>query len=293
MQELWNKNNEKDFFTRALDFATPGQLFYRTPDGRHFAYWPDDYKGPKTTLQSRNALIGDYTEKYSVDLLKSFAQRKGYYVVQKAICSELELPRMSPADVAICRTPSTLQNPENIVLIIEVKMSIVWNWELKTGSRGMELNCVGDYRTHQGNPGLLRSDTMLKAIGKSLNVRVSSIKASKIPILVLGNTPISANYYEKVDSLKKNGIIQGFWSVNPQPLDNDGENIKSTEGQGFCRIDSYEELFANLQGLLDEKREFFASMRTRDELGRFIELANMEPTYERKAEKFLSLLRGR
>ena len=47
-------------------------------------------------------------------------------------------------------------------------MSIVWNWEYKVGdSEIIILKCIGNYKTHQGNPGLLRSDSMLKAIGKS------------------------------------------------------------------------------------------------------------------------------
>ena len=75
-------------------------------------------------------------------------------------------------------------------------MSIVWNWELQGGKT---LSCIGDYKTHQGNPGLLRSDSMLKGIGKSINIRVSSFQAATIPIIVMGNTPITNSYYPKVD----------------------------------------------------------------------------------------------
>lgn len=132
---------------------------------------------------------------------------------------------------------------------------------------------------------------MLKAIGKSINIRVSSIKASKIPIIILGNTPITNNYYEKVDHLRKSGIIQGFWSVNPEPLDNDRENIKNTEGLGFYRFDTYEEFMGKLEELFRGEREFFSGMRTKNELGRIIEIANREDTYEKKAEKFLILIR--
>ena len=45
-------------------------------------------------------------------------------------------------------------------------MSIVWNWELIIG----ELRCLGDYRTHKGNPGLLFSTQLeffSSMIGKS------------------------------------------------------------------------------------------------------------------------------
>ncbi len=301
MKELWGKEQEIKFFTEARKFAAPEQLFYLGDANRYYAYWPKSYKGSKSTLQARNALIGNYTEKWSADLLSEFAQSKGYYVVQGAVCNEIGLPKISNADVAICKTKNINQDPEDILLIIEVKMSVVWNWELKFKAGREELVCLGDYRTHQGNPGLLRSDTMLKAIGKSLNVRVSSIKASKIPIIILGNTPITSNYYEKVDHLRRNGVIQGFWSVNPKPLDNpvnpklfdnNGESIKTTQGLGFYRFDTYSELLGKLDELFGEEREFFSSMRTKDELGKFIEIANRETTYERKAEKFLTLIRG-
>lgn len=199
------------------------------------------------------------------------------------------MTNQSPADVAICKTKEVIQKSQNILMIIEVKMSVVWNWEFI--QKDKDLLCIGDYKTHQGNPGLLRSDTMLKAIGKSINIRVSSFSASRIPIIIIGNTPITKNYYEKVDHLKRNGIIQGFCSINPEPLDNNGENIKSTPYKGFYRFDGYEDLKQNALNLLKEEREFFSSMQTRKRLGRLIEIANKETIYEAKALKFLELLR--
>ncbi len=74
-------------------------------------------------------------------------------------------------DVAICKTDSIVQGPENIIAIFEVKMSVVWNWELFNIGSKHSLKCVGDFRTHRGNPGLLRSDSILKAIGKSTIVK--------------------------------------------------------------------------------------------------------------------------
>jgi hypothetical protein len=289
MFTLWNKNQEKDFFIKSLEFATPGQLFYVTKDKRYLAYWPKNYAGTKTTLQSRNSLIGSYTEKWATNLFSEIAKTIGGYSVQGVISEEIGLTNQSPADVAICKTNNIVQKPQNILMIIEVKMSVVWNWEFI--SKDKDLVCIGDYRTHQGNPGLLRSDTMLKAIGKSINIRVSSFSASKIPIIIIGNTPITKSYYEKVDHLKRNGIIQGFLSINPKPLDNNGENIKSTPHKGFYRFDEYEELKQNVLNLLKEEREFFSSMQTQKKLGEIIEIANKETTYEAKAQKFLELLR--
>lgn len=70
-------------------------------------------------------------------------------------------------------------SPNEIKLIIEVKMSLVWNWELDINSH--KITEIGDYKTHTGNPGLLRSDSMLKAIGKCINTRVSNYQSAKIP----------------------------------------------------------------------------------------------------------------
>ncbi|MBK8448699.1 MAG: hypothetical protein IPL42_01200 [Saprospiraceae bacterium] len=62
-------------------------------------------------------------------------------------------------------------------------MSIISNYKF-TPPENIEV--VGDYKTHKGNPALLRSDSMLKAIGKAINIRVSGISSTKIPIIVLG-----------------------------------------------------------------------------------------------------------
>jgi len=221
-------------------------------------------------------------------LIQEIVKDKGLFAVQGAICEEISLTNKSPADVIISRSKTINQRPEDILAIIEVKMSIVWNWELRTDK---SLSCIGDYKTHQGNPGLLRSDSMLKAIGKSINIRVSSFKAARIPIIVMCNTPITNSYYPKVDHLKVAGIIQGFWSVNPNPLDDDGENIKKTEKQGFNRFDSFEELRSAFDVLLLEETNFFSSMKNKKELGEIIEIANREATYEKKAEIFLKLIK--
>jgi hypothetical protein len=290
MKALWNKEQEIEFFKSSRKIATPEQLFYFSDDKRYLAYWPKKYEGEKTTLQSRNAFIGSYTEKWCSELLKDFAIKVKAYTVQNVICEEIGLTNKSPADVALCKTKNNIQKAENIILILEVKMSVTWNWELKKSDGKEKFICLGDYNSHQGNPSLLRSDTMLKAIGKSINIRVSSYKAAKIPIVIIGNTPISKNYFEKADHLKKCGIIQGFWSVNPSPLDKE-DTLKNTKAFGFSRFDIYNELEQELDRLLIDKREFFSSMQTKNELGRIIEIANKESTYEKKAEKFLELIR--
>jgi hypothetical protein len=289
MMELWNKEVEKKFFTEAVKFTSAEQLFYVTDTNRYLAYWPKGYDGKKSTLQSRNTLIGNFTEKWTTDLIQEIVKEKGLFAVQKAVCEEIALTKMSPADVVISKSKAIEQRPEDILAIVEVKMSVVWNWELKNGKT---LVSVGDYKTHQGNPGLLRSDSMLKAIGKSINIRVSSFQTTPIPIIIMGNTPITNSYYPKVDHLKLAGIIQGFWSVNPTPLDDNGENIKNTEKQGFHRFDTFEELKSAFTALLSEERNFFSSRKSSKELGQIIEIANRETSYEKKAEVFLKLIKG-
>ena len=222
----------------------------------------------------------------SVDLLREFASSKGLFAVKDVVCNELDLTKQSPADVAICTSESQFQRAENIRALFEVKMSIVWNWELING----EIRCLGDYTTHSGNPGLLRSDSMLKGIGKSINIRVSGHKASKIPIIVLGNTPITDSYKSKVDHLKKAGIIQGFWSINSNPLDY-RDSIKNTIEGGFVRMDTYLELKNHLGNLFSNQTEFFSSMIGKSDLGKIVESASQGSSYDQKAEIFLSLIR--
>ena len=143
--DLWNQEVERDFFQKPIHgFASPEQLFCVTDDNRYVAYWPKNYQGQKSTLQSRNALIGNFTETWTRELLANCLARK--------------------------------------------------------------------------------------------------------------NT------------------------------------IKTTIKKGFIRFDSYESLKHSIVELLSMKLNFFSSMKSKEELGRCIEIANKEPTYEQKAETFLKLL---
>ncbi len=286
MQNLWNQEVERSFFKKALQgFATPEKLFYLTADNRFLAYWPKGYTGKKSTLQSRNSLIGQFTETWISELIQNCVESQNLFAVQGAVCEEIELTKRSPADVVIARKKSTHLSPEDILVIFEVKMSVVWNWELKDN----QLICLGDYQTHQGIPGLLRSDSMLKAIGKAINIRVSSHRASTIPIIVIGNTPIKKSYSGKVASSKRGGITQGFWSINPNPLDAQ-KTLETTNGWGFMRFDTYDSLRCSIIKLLSMPMNFFSGMKSKEALGRFIESANEASTYQQKAERFLKLL---
>lgn len=286
--QLWNKNQERLFFNNSKSFASPEQLFNETDAGEYVAYWPKNYKGKKSTLQARNSLIGNFTEKYVSDLFSQIISGE-WYVIQQAQIPAIGITSNSPADIVISKKPKKILRPEDVKLVCEVKMSIVWNWKYDVSSD--ELHEFGDYRTHQGKPSFTRSDSILKAIGKCIDIRVSSHHASRIPLIVVGNTPLSNGFCRKADYLKSAGIIQGFWSLNPFPLDH-GNTRKCTPKRGFIRFDNLCELNMSLNRIFNEELNFFSGMESPHDLGKMIEIANCEEGYSEKGIKFLNLLRG-
>ena len=283
---LWNNKTEIQFFNEALrNFASPEQIFYNLNSG-YFAYVPKSVDGEGQTLQSRNSLIGQFTEKWTKDLFSPIARQLGLYAVNSVVCDAIALPKRSSADLAFCTTNSTNQRPENIKLIFEIKMSIVSNYQF---TQPNNVSLIGDYKSHKGNPALLRSDSMLKAIGKSINIRVSGIESTKIPIIILGNSPITDSYVHKVDFLKTAGVIQGFWSLNPTPTNTD--HVKTSPNNGFQTIESLESLSKLTRELLSQEMNYFSSMISKPKLGEIISIANQEITDVAKAEKFLQMIR--
>ena len=80
---LWNNDIEIQFFKEALkNFASPEQLFYNLQSG-YFAYVPKGAEAEGQTLQSRNSLIGQFTEKWSKNLLEPIAKELGLYAVNR------------------------------------------------------------------------------------------------------------------------------------------------------------------------------------------------------------------
>jgi len=285
--KLWNNQTEIQFFTEALkNFASPEQLFYHLQGG-YFAYVPKGADAEGQTLQSRNSLIGQFTEKWSKTIFEPIAKELRLHAVSSVVCNELGLSRQSNADLAFCTTKETVQVPKNIKLLFEIKMSIVSNYKY---SHPNKFEYVGDYKQHKGNPALLRSDSMLKAIGKSINIRVSGVESTKIPVVVLGNSPITDSYIKKVDFLKSSGVVQGFWSLNPNPTKSD--YIKNTPSLGFQTILNGEQLFNNCKELVTNDMNYFSSMISKLKLGEIIRIASQETTDTQKAEKFLNLIRG-
>lgn len=285
---LWNKQQEKLFFINSKSFASPEQLFYRTDDGRYLAYWPKKYGGGKYSLQARNSLIGNFTEKWVGDLFDSIIKDENLHVIMQARIPSLGITSKSPADIVIATEDKKILKASEVKLICEVKMSLVWNWQYD--SQEDTLKEVGDYRTHQGKPSFTRSDSILKAIGKCIDIRVSNSQSTKIPIIVVGNAPLSNGFSKKADYLKHSGLIQGFWSLNPFPL-NHGNTRKRTPKMGFYRFDSALELRIHLNRLFKQELNFFSGMESLENIGKLIEMADRQKSYEDKGLKFLNLLK--
>jgi hypothetical protein len=284
---LWNNETEIQFFTEALkNFASPEQLFYYI-NNTYYAYIPKGFPSNGVTLQSRNSLIGQFTEKWCKNLFEPIAQKLNLYAINGVICEEIGLTKQSSADLALCTSNNNIQSANNIKLIFEIKMSIVSNYKFTPPN---EIKFIGDYKQHKGNPSLLRSDSMLKAIGKAINIRVSGSDSTKIPIIILGNSPIMDSYTKKVDFLKTSGVIQGFWSLNPCPTSSDF--IKTTPKSGFQTIYNEEQLLNHCKDLVNTDMNYFSSMISKLNLGKIIRIASQEKTDIEKAEKFLTLIRN-
>lgn len=280
---LWSNETEQQFFIEALrNFASPEQLFYNLQSG-HYAYVPKRTDGEGQTLQSRNSLIGQFTERWSKNLLEPIARASNFYAVNGVYCEEVGLPKKSSADLAFCTTNSVEQTANNIKLIFEIKMSGVSNYRY-LGEENIEF--IGDYKTHKGNPALLRSDSMLKAIGKAINIRVSGKGSTKIPIIILGNSLITTSYKKKVDFLKHAGIIQGFISLYPDPTD---DIIQKNENKGFQTFDDYNNSSQFVIELVKSDMNFFSLMLSKKKLGQIITILVKEKDDISEAEKFFKL----
>ena len=101
---------------------------------------------------------------------------------------------------------------------------------------------------------------------------------------------MSNGFCKKADYLKSSGIIQGFWSLNPFPL-NHGNTRKTTPKRGFIRFDNTSELKTHINKLFTQDLNFFSGMENLKDLGKYIESANEENTYEEKGLKFLNLIK--
>lgn len=282
---MWNVDNEICFFKDAIKLNSVEQLMIQL-QRQYYAFAPKNlvYSSRIVTPQARNSLVGNATERWCKEFFSDIAREFGLYAVNGVVCPELGLTAATSADLAFCTSDAVYQPSENIKLIFEIKMGIVNNYQYVEE----DFRYLGDYTTHKGNPSLLRSDSMLKAIGKSINLRVDSNAGKKIPIIILGNSPITDNYTQKVDYLCKSGVIQKFISVYPDPTDAD--HIVNSPYKGFETYSSKYDLAKYIEHVLDSQMNYFSSMMNNTDLGHIISIANKETSEELKGLKFLELI---
>lgn len=281
---MWSRKDEVTFFNDAINLASIESLMVNVR-GRYYAFLPKNTNVRVNTPQSRNSFIGSTTEKWCKDLFSDIARQNNLYAVNGVVCEEIGLSRQSSADLAFCTSSDIVQKPENIKIIFEIKMGIVNNYFYNDNE---DFEFCGDYTTHNGNPSLLRSDSMLKAIGKSINLRVDSSKARSIPIIILGNSPITSSYVKKVDCLKQSGVIQKFISLYPNPTER--EFIRCTPERGFETFDSPKMIETYVNQVLNVNMNYFSSMMSNKDLGHLISIANKEVSDEQKGQRFIELL---
>lgn len=280
---MWQIEDELNFFKGALSggFATSKDLFYNIND-KYLAYIPKEIKQNIPTLQSRNALIGSYTEIWCQKLLSPIAKKFNLFALNGVVCEELGLIKSSRADLAFCSTNDIYQQAKNIKLIFEIKMSIVNNYQLINN----DIVFIGDYKTHKAHPSLTRSDSVLKAIGKSIGIRVSSESARIIPIIILGNTHISNNYLGKIDHLGQYGVLQKIISLNPSL-----NSIKNSPLNYFQTPQNLNELEEILENILKQDFYYFSAMLDKKKLGRIIQKSVNSQDEILIAENFLAMLK--
>ena len=281
--KFWSQKDEVKFFKQSLkNFASKEQLFYELSNN-YYVYIPKNFNSQGKTLQSRNSLIGKYTEIWCSNFFKPIAKKLGLFAVNGVIYNELGLTSRSNADLAFCKTNNIYRKVDDIKIIFEIKMSIVNNYKFIDN----KINLIGDYKSHKGTPSILRSDSMLKAIGKAINIRVSGKQANTIPIIIVGNSPITENYLKKVDFLKQSGVIQGFLSIYPKPTEN---YIKESSKKGFKTFDEYNILTDYISNIVLSDLNFFSSMMKKEDLGRIITKSSKGLNNIEIAEKFLKLI---
>ncbi|MCQ2166512.1 MAG: hypothetical protein MJY49_03650 [Bacteroidales bacterium] len=282
---MWTVDNEINFFRKALELNSVEQLMIQL-QRQYYAFAPKNinYSDRIVTPQSRNGLVGKATEKWCKEFFSDIAKEFGLYAVNGVVCPELGLSSSTAADLAFCTTDAISQPSENIKLIFEIKMGIINNYQYIEN----DFKFLGDYTTHKGVPSLLRSDSMLKAIGKSINLRVDSNAGKSIPIIILGNSPITDNYTQKVDFLCKSGVIQKFISVYPNPTSN--SHVIKSPHMGFETYSSKFEIAKYIENILESQMSYFSSMMNNTDLGHIISIANRESSDELKGLKFLELI---
>jgi len=302
-QPLWNVDVERNMLTDSM-FATvycdsaKGGCGYteRAIFRGHSAKCPVCGKATLgvSTFNQRNAIVADLTEHFAVSVfdraINNSKTLSGKFFVKRNIVSpKLELRGTTSADMAILnRDTSGPVPPEAIECIFEVKMSIIWNWAENNRSRP-----VADYDAHAGRPSIYRTDSILKAIGKTAITR-SCLGSERIPFIVVGNTPPPPNYRDKVDGTVRAGLVQKWISLTPNPLlvspTNSPARRNPKETVGFLRIDSITELQGLLTAILAREWQYVGAMVEAKMIGEIIKSLNLSQKPEDVGYEFLKRL---
>lgn len=249
-----------------------------------------------SAFNQRNAVVADATERFAVDLFNqtvgSSPELSGkFFVKRNVVCSQLELRGATAADMAILNDDIT--GPvlaKNIECILEVKMSLIWNWVERD-----KTNPVADYDGHAGRPSIYRTDSILKAIGKAAITR-SCQGSERIPFIVLANTPPPPNYRDKVDGTVKAGLIQKWISLTPNPLIVEPSRLPARRNPklttGFLRIDAVSELQELLATTLRTDWRYIGAMVEAKKIGALIKSLDLSQTPDQVGYEFLRRLHG-
>lgn len=293
---LWNPRLERDFLetTNATKYAT---VHCPNCDFRHEIYFKQSKKCPNcgtklrsSTPQGRNSPVSNYTEKFALDLINELINNiNGVKAKRDVVCEELGLTSRSGADIAIVSEGTTgrVHEVDEIELVFEVKMSLVWNW--KPDEKG-EPQLIADYDGHCGRGSIYRTDSILKAIGKGAIMRGNKL-GKTIPYGILGNSPVPTSYLDKVDSAVNSGIVQKFVSLTPNPLvvdksNKDDRDPKTSNGEGFIRIDSEKEFGDYIKYLLESDQVFIGQMVEKSKIGEIINKLDLNKKPEKIGEEF-------
>ena len=247
-----------------------------------------------SSFNQRNALVADATERFALQLFQqainsSKVMASRFFVKRNVVSPQLEMRGATAADLAILsRDTDGPVSPNEIECILEVKMSVIWNW-----AQNNKEEPIADYDGHAGRPSIYRTDSILKAIGKAAIMR-SCPDSERIPFIVVGNTPPPPNYRDKVDGTVKAGLIQKWISLTPTPLIVEPaksiarRNPKRTTG--FLRIDSLDELKQLLEKTLMTRWLYVGAMVEPQRIGEIIKSLNLSRPTEEIGHAFLKRL---
>ena len=277
---LWSKNHEINFFKFAKSQTSRRNLFHKTLNEEYIAYPTKDIK-TTSNLHIRDLLFDSFSKNWFYDLLNNLVD--DFEVIKNPRITSIG--KNSP-DFVISSKKSKILSPEDVKVIFILKLSIVWNWKYNLSLGSVEE--IGDYRTHLAKPSFTSSANIFNSIDNALKIRFTNKKASNIPIIVIGNTPMSCGFCRRADYLKSSGIIQGFWSVNPFPIN--GATRKTSKKRAFYRFDNSDEFKNSLDKLINHDLKFISTMKSKKDLGKIIDLVNTENTPENIASKFINIL---